>query len=312
MSIAYSPIPGAVALPGPSVVALPPERTVRDLFAAYLDRMARRGRSPASIRCYRSAYDRLDPEIGGMPVADLTLQHVVAVHERWSETPVLADRAVAYLSAALSHAERMGWRAMNSNFCARVDRYNVRRPRRTVSAQDLRSILVAVDDLVSAEEIDRVAASVIRLLVWTGCRLGEILTARWSDLDTEAGVFNFAKTKTGARRVAVPPEAMAELARIPRVPGVPWINPNTLSNGPRREIRLAWTKIQRRTGLKIRRHDLRHGFATTLIEDGVPIREVMELLGHTSTSTTDLYIEARVERLRGRMSDAMRREGGDA
>lgn len=43
------------------------------------------------------------------------------------------------------------------------------------------------------------------------------------------------------------------------------------------------------SGLKLKPHDLRHGYATRLAENGVPIRVIQELLGHASVDTTQVY-----------------------
>ena len=57
---------------------------------------------------------------------------------------------------------------------------------------------------------------VLRLLMLTGCRKNEILTLRWQDVDLNAMELHLADTKTGARTVALSPEAAQVLAGIPR------------------------------------------------------------------------------------------------
>ena len=57
----------------------------------------------------------------------------------------------------------------------------------------------------------------------TGCRLNEILTLRWDDVDRTAGEFRLRDGKTGTRMVPLTPTAEAVLAGIRRVPHNPWV-----------------------------------------------------------------------------------------
>jgi len=54
-------------------------------------------------------------------------------------------------------------------------------------------------------------------------------------------------------------------------------------------LRYMLTKIFRRIGLKVTPHQLRHSYATSLLNGGAPITDVSELLGHTSMATTQIY-----------------------
>ncbi len=54
-------------------------------------------------------------------------------------------------------------------------------------------------------------------------------------------------------------------------------------------LRYIVTKVFRRVGLKVTPHQLRHSYATELLNSNAPIADVSELLGHSSMATTQIY-----------------------
>lgn len=64
-----------------------------------------------------------------------------------------------------------------------------------------------------------------------------------------------------------------------------------------RSLQRAFKSAARRSGITdikptIRFHSLRHGFATRLVSQGVPIHHIRTLMGHANISTTSIYLEA--------------------
>lgn len=61
---------------------------------------------------------------------------------------------------------------------------------------------------------------------------------------------------------------------------------------------ISWDEARDRTGLKdVRMHDLRHSFSSALVNNGLSIYDVKELLGHASISTTQRYARLSQDRL---------------
>jgi len=98
-------------------------------------------------------------------------------------------------------------------------------------------------------------------------------------------------TKTGKpRHVPLNDGAMQILASIPREPGCPWLVPNPKTGKPYVSIFAAWDTARTHAGLTdVRIHDLRHSFASLLINQGRTLYEVQHLLGHTQVKTTQRY-----------------------
>ena len=83
---------------------------------------------------------------------------------------------------------------------------------------------------------------------------------------------------------------MALLRSIPRVDGNPYIFPSPITGRPCPSLHFPWTRIKQRAILDdLRLHDLRHSFASFLVNEGVSLYVVQGLLGHTQPRTTQRY-----------------------
>lgn len=128
----------------------------------------------------------------------------------------------------------------------------------------------------------------IRLLMFTGCRLREILHLRWQDIDFERGVLNLPDSKTGQKKVLLAGSALAILSELPRS-GVYVIAGNDPEK-PRADLHRPWARIIKHAGLEgLRLHDLRHSYASIGAASGIGLPALGKLLGHNNPSTTQRY-----------------------
>ena len=122
----------------------------------------------------------------------------------------------------------------------------------------------------------------------TGCRLNEILTLRWDDVDHTAGELRLRDGKTGARMVPLTPTAAAVLAGIARVN--PWVIAWDRPEGHLSYLSVYWYRVRERAELEdVRIHDLRHSFASRALALGESLPMIGKLLGHTKIQTTARY-----------------------
>lgn len=182
------------------------------------------------------------------------------------------------------------------------------------------------------------------LAVATGMRRGEIFGLRWADVNLDAGTvavrqtlvqtragLAFAPTKTDRPRVVTLPalavealrrhrrdQAAARLAAGPAYrdhglvlaapEGVPW-PPENFTTGFRK-----WAHRAGFTGLRF--HDLRHGHASHLLRQKIPLKVVSERLGHSSIGiTADLYthvLDGMDAEAAAKLDAALREAGIDA
>jgi integrase len=132
------------------------------------------------------------------------------------------------------------------------------------------------------------AAAAIRLLLFTGCRLREILHLKWEQVDLERGLLFLADSKTGRKTVILNAPALSVLAGLDRIGSC--VVPGDDPERPRADLKRPWEAVAKRAGLNgVRLHDLRHTYASFGAGGGLGLPIIGKLLGHTQASTTQRY-----------------------
>ena len=128
----------------------------------------------------------------------------------------------------------------------------------------------------------------LRLLLLTGCRLGEIQTLKWEHV--QGGGLALPDSKTGAKRVALGVAAQALLQGVPRTADNPYVIAGQHPRSHLTDLQRPWRRIRHRAGLvDVRIHDLRHSFASNAVGLGESLPIIGKLLGHTQVQTTAHY-----------------------
>jgi integrase len=203
---------------------------------------------------------------------------------------VTSNRVRAVLSAMFNHAIVLKWITANPINKA-VKRHCEAPHERYLSDDEFARLDVA---LKNSSPAARQAADVVRLLYWTGSRKGETMAAKWSEFDLEKRTWTKPSHHTKQKRthhVKLHPEALALLLDLKARAreGAIYVFPG-VDGRPLAGIKTAWRNLMRRaqiTGFRV--HDLRHTFASRLINQGASLSEVGKLLGHTQPATTFRY-----------------------
>ena len=131
---------------------------------------------------------------------------------------------------------------------------------------------------------------IVPMLILTGARKREVLDAKWEDFDVVRKQWRIPVTKTGRpRHVPLSDGVLQLLDSIPH-DDCPWVFANPKTRKPFVSIFTAWNTARKRAELsEVRIHDLRHSFASFLVNAGRSLYEVQKILGHTQVKTTQRY-----------------------
>jgi integrase len=253
--------------------------TLAEIAQRFLGEHAETKLRPKTAHDYKLIVEKmLVPTFGRKHLAELTRDDVRTFHHARRDTPVGANRALVLLKAIFTWADPDG-----VNPCRHVKPFPERPRERFLSADELARLGKAL----AAWPGSPFASAAIRLLVFTGARLGEVLSLQWAWIDIAKRTARLPDSKTGAKTLHLPPPALAVLASLPRVPDEPHVL------GAKRGttfVEEPWRRIRRTAGLEdVRLHDLRHSFASVAAAGGMGLPIIGKMLGHTQASTTQRY-----------------------
>ena len=278
---------------GEDPVAKPLERTftVADLAERYMEAHVKVHCNAHTQGIYAgSLRNHVLPALGTKAVAAVGRAEVAAFHYRLRETPRAANRALMVLSKMYSLAEAWGMAPASGNPCRFVLRYKEGRRERFLTEEEYRRVGRALRELEAEGPGPAQAAAALRLLMLTGCRLSEVLTLRWSDVDRKSGELRLRDAKTGARMVPLTPAALEVLAGITRVRRSPWVFPARRRDRHLSTLTGYWHRVRERAEVEdVRIHDLRHSFASRALALGLALPMIGRLLGHTDIGSTARY-----------------------
>jgi integrase len=295
-------------------------KTVADLCQRFEEEHLPKTRQ-ATRKDYESLIRReIKPAMKSLKVAEVAFSDVDELHRKITRRGAryVANRTIAVLSKMFSLAVKWGWRPDGSNPAKGIERNQEEKRHRYLTGKELAALTVAL-----VEHDDQQAANIVRLLLLTGARRGEVQSMRWADLDLEQGVWTKPAATTKQKTLhRVPLSAPARLLLVdlrgaaekaaqdkkrPR-PISEYVFPGRGGKGHRLEIKHQWAELCKAAGIvttrtakdakgrevvvatpSARLHDLRHTFASILASSGLSLPIIGALLGHTQAQTTQRY-----------------------
>ena len=248
-----------------------PQRLIADALERWLREHVPRMRSARQTRNHAR---RLLPFIEG--------RYIEEIPEVWAEVKAdlhgYAPATVNHPGRILRQLGRLAWQEW---------RWTDHPPAIHLLPETPREAFLTVGqvDALAAACCDPRAAGYVLLAAYTGIRRGHLLRLTAADVDGDFIVLDRSGKTRKLQRVPLHPRVRALAVRLP------------LGIGDR-QLREAWALARAETGIRCRWHDLRHTCASWLVQAGVPLHTVAEILGHTSTQVTKRYAHLTPDHLR--------------
>lgn len=271
---------------------------VRDVLVAGAKRSAHTDLS--KIKKY------LGPQLGNIRLSAMQESDIAHYLAGLPVKPSTRNRHLALLKAVFSYARRMRYITASPAEFLRMQP-EATSQRKAMSREEFRQWM-AVCEAKYHQNPGHAGIALLMFLGLTGLRLGETRYLKMTDIDWSRKTIVLRQTKNGKTRVVpVCDKAFVLLTTIKQYLGdKDWAFPNQADNGPVSEPRRLQKSLCESAGIRhYTIHELRHTFATTLIESGADIYTVKDLLGHSTIKVTEIYLHASPARYHDVINRAM-------
>ncbi|SLN64549.1 Putative prophage CPS-53 integrase [Roseovarius albus] len=254
----------------------------------FLDHVKQRCKASTQGEYRRAINLFINPAIGNFKLVDVERKDIAELHHKFRDKPYQANRTLGVLSKMFNLAEIWGLRPDGSNPCRHVPKYREQKRERYLRQHELQRLGQVLSEVEQDGSETPYIVAAFRLLILTGCRLGEIQTLQWQFI-TDSGM-ELPDTKTGARLIPLPQAARRVLSALPQLVDNPYVIAGKLPGQFATDLQHPWRRIREQAGIPdVRIHDLRHTYASNAVSSGMPIQMVGRLLGHTQLQTTMRY-----------------------
>lgn len=258
---------------------------VADYFIPYIKQYKRGWKTNVSM-----LKNHILPVFGALCLDEITLTAVVKLHCTMHDkgyAAVTCNNVVIMIRYIFNLAKKWGFNGAHTNPASGIGLFEVNNQReRYLTKPEVNRLKEAIYASDNTQ-----LRYIVALLLFTGCRKRELLDAKWEHFNLDARVWCIPISKSGKLRYVPLSDAVLKILRqIPRFEGCPYILPNPKTHLPYNTIYYSWNTARNRAGMSdLRMHDLRHSFASFLINAGRSLYEVQSILGHSQLSTTQRY-----------------------
>jgi integrase len=289
--------------PKPSVPTL--SRFFEDDYLPYAKTRKRGWERDKTIFDYR-----LKDEFGGLKLDEITRQHAQAYLTRLIEEDQLAPATANHHVKLLRHVLNVAldWDLISKNPVAKVRMLPVHnKVERYMNEEQLGKLLE-----VLATYPARNACNVALFLLSTGARLNEALNAKWENIDREHRQWRIPAADSKSKKIRSVPLNSTALEVLDQLGSEGTHEYLFVTAGRRyRHMHQVWSRIRKQAGMPwLRLHDLRHQYASMLVNSGRTLYEVQAILGHADPQITTRYAHLSTASLQDAASQASKAISG--
>ena len=229
------------------------------------------------------------PALGRMALDEITAEHIIALVARMREDGYAAgtsNRVIMIIRYLYNLAAKWKVPGVTANPTRGIEMGRESEKNRFLTREEAQQLVASI-----AADENRTAANAILLLMFTGARRNEVTQAKWEHVLWNERKLFVPLSKSGKPRwIALSPSALSLLQSLRKNAQGEYIFPSGVTGRPCPSLWFPWRRIRARAGLEdVRLHDLRHSFASFLVNEGVSLYVVQALLGHANARTTQRY-----------------------
>ena len=233
---------------------------------------------------------RLEQRFGHLRLNQITKTMLIGFHNELKESGLsgaTCDHYLKFLRQAFNRA--IDWDLLKDNPAAGVKLFNLdNKMENYLDAEQLERLFN-----VLKTDPNRPVCMIIMLLISTGARLNEVLTATWSQINRDTRTWKIPALNNKGKKVRSVPLNNSSLDVINQLDTegeFEFLFVNRLTGKPYRNIHKYWGKLREKAQMRmIRIHDMRHTHASLLANSGRSILEISRILGHSSVKVSERY-----------------------
>jgi integrase len=259
---------------------------------------------PNTLQSYQDFFfnKHIIPKFGNLKINSISKKEIEMYHSSFTDTPRMGNRVLELIRSMFNTA--ISWGVIEKNPTADIKKFQEYKRERYLSDDEIIRLIKTLD----ADE-NQINKSIIKLILLTGSRKGEVLSARWQDFDLKNGIWIKPADLTKQKRSSHIPlnsEALEILKQMKKkiapetkikhckedqiISTEHFLFYNLKTKTHLQDIKKFWIKICKKAEIKNATiHDLRHTFASMLVNSGIGLEVIGKLIGHSNMKTTQRY-----------------------
>ena len=261
--------------------------TFDDLSSRYQAEILEKRNAATTVSDYKRHLNYLSPILGRKLLTEIWEGDIKKVQSQVKETKGLrSSNVMVTMLKTMFNIALKDWRLISHNPCEHVKKFKETPRTERFSGEEMLKVLESIKE----EENPYVRVFFITL-IHTACRRGELQKMKWSDIDLSKGEWKKPKDDAKIREshlIVLNKTCIDQIRSLKKQEGNPYVFCGKMKGKPINGFSRFWGRILGRCGVsRITIHDIRRSMGCILLSEGLPIEQISQLMGHTSTKTTE-------------------------